>query len=63
MKAIIEALNAVSETVWAIIIIVIGAVLGLVALYDHSNAAGLGSLATTIVGIGAMAFKGHNAQN
>ncbi len=62
MKAIIEGLNAVSETVWAVVIILAGAVVGLVALADRQDTAAILALATTIVGIGAMAFKGNRPQ-
>jgi hypothetical protein len=58
MKGFIEALNEVSETVWAIVIILLGALVALVALVDKQDTATIISLATTIVGIGAMAFKG-----
>lgn len=60
MKEFIECLNLVSETVWAVVIIILGGAVALVALADKSQAATIIALATTIVGIGAMAFKGNN---
>lgn len=58
MKEFIECLNAVSETVWAVVIIILGGSVALVSLADKSQTATIMALATTIVGIGAMAFKG-----
>jgi hypothetical protein len=56
MKGFIATLNTVSENVWAVLIILAGAGVGIAALRFHD----LLGVAQAIVAAGCMAFKGHN---
>lgn len=59
MKSFIEGINAIQQDVWAMLIIALGIVLGIVLRNNHDAFA----LAESVVAGGLMAFRGSIKQS